>query len=94
MILRLERRELKHSIKITSLAVSLQQQAKDDPNFGFSKLPRIKKPLNYKEMGGMVWEESSKGSVRNQKPWFRIFGKENQETLRPLFKHVINPQVS
>ena len=76
-----------------SEAASLLQQAKNDPSYGFSHLPRLKKPLGYKELGDLVWGEPTKGSVRNHRPWFRIYGKENPETLRPLFKNVIEPQV-
>ena len=79
--------------RLTATSVSLQQQAKDDPNFGQSRLQKIVKPLNFEELGRMVWQEPLKGSVRNQRPWFRIFGREKPETLRPLFQQVIDPEV-
>ena len=93
MVKVVQRMELQFLVEIISETVSLQQQAKDDRRFGFSHLPKLKRPLGFKDLGAVVWEESSKGSVRNHRPWFRIFGKENPETLRPLFKSVIEPQV-
>ena len=56
-------------------------------------LPSIKKPLGYKKLGPAVYSEIYKGSVRASRPWFIIFMRENIETLRPLVKNIIEPQM-
>ena len=56
-------------------------------------LPAIKKPAGFQEAGKMVWNEKNKSSVRSIRPWGRVFERENEATLRPLFQTVIEPQI-
>lgn len=58
-----------------------------------SSLPQIKKPLGYKHLGEIVYNENSKGSIRASRPWFRIFMRETPETLRPLVSSLMEPQI-
>ena len=60
---------------------------------GALNLPALKKPLGFKVVGELVWDERIKGSVVASRPWFRMFEREKAETFCPLFKNVIEPQV-
>ena len=53
----------------------------------------IKKPLGFQRTGDTIWKEQDPQSSRAAHPWIITVERECNENVRPIFDHIINPQV-